>query len=200
MNIGFVGAGKVALSLGNLFSGAGYTVKYGTHHPEHDQLSVAGVIACSEVVCFAVPFTAMTALLTTHKEALTGKIVVDITNPINSADWSPLLLGNDSGGEQTARLLPDSAVVKAFNTVFADVMNKEKQEFNGQKLTVFIASDNNEAAEIVTTIANDAGFHGLVVGGIKQARHLESIAHVNIAIALAGGGTDAGFIYAQRKN
>ncbi len=41
---------------------------------------------------------------------------------------------------------------------------------------------------------------GLIVGGIKNARQLEAIAHLNIAIAFGGGGTDAGFVYLQRKN
>ena len=71
--------------------------------------------------------------------------------------------------------------------------------FNKQKLTAFIASDDAEAAEIVRQLANDAGFDGFIVNGIKNARHLEAMAHLNIAIALSGGGTNAGFTYFQRK-
>ena len=141
----------------------------------------------------------MEDVLTINKESLKGKIVVDITNAINIEDWSPLFLGEDSGGEQTARLLPESKVVKAFNTIFADVMKPEKQQFNGQKLTAFIASDDTEAAVKIKKLADEAGFSGFVVGGIKNARHLEAIAHLNIAVAMSGGGTDAGFTYFQRK-
>lgn len=199
MNISFIGAGNVASSLGSLFANAGHSVKYGTQNPTENQLSIAEAITFGEVVCFAVPFSAMNDLLTSNKENLKGKIVVDITNAINIADWSPLFLGEDSGGEQTARLLPESKVVKAFNTIFADVMKPEKQLFEGQKLTVFVASDDLEAAATIKNLADDAGFNGFVVGGIKNARHLEAIAHLNIAIALGGGGTDAGFTYFQRK-
>ena len=53
---------------------------------------------------------------------------------------------------------------------------------------------------MIKKLADDAGFIGFVVGGIKNARHVEAIAHLNIAIALIGGGTDAGFAYFQRKN
>jgi predicted dinucleotide-binding enzyme len=140
----------------------------------------------------------MQEVLSMKKENLKGKIVVDITNPVNNDDWSALYLGEDSGGEQTARLLPQSKVVKAFNTIFSDVMYPDKQLFHEQKLTAFIASDDRDAAATIKELADDAGFYGLVVGEMKNARHLEAIAHLNIAIALAGGNTDAGFRYFQR--
>ena len=199
MNISFIGAGNVASSLGNLFTNAGHSVKYGTQNPNDNQSSISDACAFGEVVCFAIPFSAMNEVLTANKETLKGKIVVDITNAINIADWSPLFLGEDSGGEQTARLLPESKVVKAFNTIFADVMKVDKQILDGQKLTAFIAADDSEAAATIKKLADDAGFNGFIVGGIKNARHLESIAHLNIAIAMGGGGTDAGFAYLQRK-
>jgi len=200
MKISFIGAGNVASNLGKLFENAGHNVKYGTQNPNVDQLSVSEACNYGDIVLFAIPFSAMSGVITTNKEVLKNKIVVDVTNAINIEDWSPLFLGEDSGGEQTSRLLPKSRVVKAFNTIFADVMPIEKQKFNEQKLTAFIASDDVEAANIVKKLADEAGFNGLIVGGIKNARHLEAIAHLNIAIALKGGGTDAGFIYFQRKN
>jgi predicted dinucleotide-binding enzyme len=198
MKISFIGAGNVASGLGGLFANAGHSVKFGTQNPDETQLSVSDAILFGEVVCFAIPFSAMEAVLMANKENLKGKIVVDVTNVINIADWSPLFLGEDSGGEQTARLLPESKVVKAFNTIFADVMKADKLQFEGQKLTAFIATDDAQAAETIKKLADDAGFNGFIVGGIKNARHLEAIAHLNIAIALGGGGTDAGFTYFQR--
>ena len=198
MNISFIGAGNVASRLGTLFSNAGHTVKYGTQMPKNNEVSLSEACNFGDIVCFAIPFQVMKSVLTMHKERLNGKIVVDITNAINLEDWSPLFLGEDSGGEQTSRMLPNSKVVKAFNTIFADVMSKEQQEFNSQKLTAFIASDHTDAATTVKQLAEEAGFHGLIVGDIKNARHLEAMAHLNIAIALGGGGTDAGFTYFQR--
>ena len=199
MNISFIGAGNVASSLGNLFSNSGHTVKYGTPNPKGDELSVSDACNFGEIVCFAIPYSAMNKVLTGNKDKLKGKIVVDITNAINIKDWSPLFLGEDSGGEQTARLVPESKVVKAFNTIFADVMKTEKLLFNDQKLTAFIASDDRDASATIKKLADEIGFEGFIVGGIKNARHLESIAHLNIAIAMDGGGTDAGFAYFQRK-
>ncbi|MEO1033778.1 MAG: NAD(P)-binding domain-containing protein [Bacteroidota bacterium] len=198
MNISFVGAGNVASSLGNLFTNAGHTVKYGTPNPKENHLTVSDACSFGDIVCFAIPYQAMKDVLSSNEELLQDKIVVDITNTINLEDWSPLFLGEDSGGEQTARLLPKSKVVKAFNTIFADVMKIDKQRFNGQKQTAFVASNNKEAAITVKQLADEVGFNGLIVNDIKNARHLEAIAHLNISIALAGGGTNAGFAYLQR--
>ena len=199
MNISFIGAGNVATSLGGLFNAAGHSVQFATPNPKENQVSIAEACAQGEVVCFAIPYGAMKAVLTENRQALKGKIVVDITNAINLDDWSPLLLGQEnSGAEETARLLPESTVVKAFNTVFADMMQPEKQQFHGQPLTVFIASDDANAANTIKQLADEAGFNGFVVGALKNARYLEAMAHLNIAIALGGGGTDAGFIYYQR--
>jgi len=199
MKISFIGAGNVATSLGKLFSQAGHLVKFGVRTPTAEQLSISDACQFGEIVCFAIPYGGLNDLLIAHQTVLKDKVVVDITNPINIKDWSPLFLGEDSGGEQTARLLPASKVVKAFNTIFADVMQSEKQSFDGQKLTTFIASNDTEAAEVIRKLAEEAGFHGLVVGKIEHARHLEAMAHLNIAIALGGGGTEAGFNYFQRK-
>ncbi len=199
MIISFIGAGNVASNLGNLFIKAGHDIRYGVLNPKENQLTISDACTIGEVICFAIPYSAMKETLNKNKEALKGKIVIDITNAISIKDWSPLFLGEDSGGEQVARLLPESRVVKAFNTIFADVMNADKQFFNGQKLTAFIASDDKKAAIIVKELADQIGFQGLVVNGIKNARYLEAIAHLNIAIAMNEGGTDAGFTYFQRE-
>jgi 8-hydroxy-5-deazaflavin:NADPH oxidoreductase len=198
MKISFIGAGNVATNLGSLFNQAGHTIFYGKRQPKAGQLTISDAINQGEIICFAVPFSAMKGLLTEFEAALTDKIVIDITNPININDWSPLLLGQEnSAGEETAKLLPQSKVVKAFNSIFADVMTYEKHVFNGEKLTAFIASDSKDAAKIVKNLADEVGFAGFIVGGIKNARYLEAMAHLNIAIA-SSGGTNAGFKYFQR--
>ena len=197
MKISFIGSGNVASNLGSLFNQAGHTVFYGKRQPNAPQLSIQEAINQGEIICLAIPFSALKDLLTEFKEVLADKIVIDITNPINIHDWSPLLLGQEnSAGEETARLLPHSKVVKAFNAIFADVMTDDKQIFNGEKLTAFVASDSLEAANTVKQLADDAGFSGFIVGGIKNARYLEALAHLNIAIA-SSNGTDAGFKYFQ---
>lgn len=198
MNIAFIGAGNVASGLGNLLSKSGNLVKYGTQNPSEAQVSMADAIDFGDIICFAIPYSAMNGVLQAYKDQLKGKIVVDITNPINSSDWSPIFLGEDSGGEQTARILSESRVVKAFNTIFADVMKEDGKKFNGQKLTAFIATNDNQAGETIKEIAQDIGFNAVVINDIKNARYLEAMAHLNIAIALEKSNTDAGFTYLER--
>ena len=199
MNISFVGAGSVATSLGGLFAKAGHTVKYSVREPKEDLLTVSEACSFGDIVCIAVPFEAVEDILNSNREALKGKLVVDMTNAIDISNWSPIFLGEDSGGEKVARLLPESKVVKAFNSIFADVMKPGSQTFDGQKLTAFIASDDKEAADKVGALANEIGFESLVVGNMINARYLEAMAHLNISIAIGGGGTQAGFGYFQRK-
>jgi len=74
MNISFVGAGNVASSLGNLFANAGYTVKYGTQNPNDHQLSISEACIFGEIVCFAIPYSAMEEVLIKNKESLKVKL------------------------------------------------------------------------------------------------------------------------------
>lgn len=204
MKIGIIGTGNVAQNLGNLFFENGFGVTFGSRNADEKladkTVESFGVTAKNaDVVIFAIPYTAFKEVATELKDELGGKIVIDLTNPLN-ADWSPLNLGaENSAGEENAQHLPNSKVVKAFNTIFADVMKADKQSFNGEKLTVFVAGDDAEANQTVADLANKIGFSAMVVGGIKNARYLEAIAHLNIQIAVGmQGGTDAGLTYFQR--
>lgn len=200
MTIGFIGAGNVASHLGTLLSKAGHQVLYGTKNPVNGQVSLGEAAQQSDVLFLAIPYTAKQEVIQALKDAMTGKIVVDLTNPLNE-DWSPKVLGaENSSGEETGRLLPESNVVKAFNTIFADVMRTEKQQFHGHKLTAFICGNDADANQVVAQLAADAGFAPLVVGELKNARYVEAIAHLNIQLAVGmQGGTDAGFAYFQRQ-
>ncbi|MCU7617743.1 NAD(P)-binding domain-containing protein [Chryseobacterium sp. PBS4-4] len=198
MNIGFIGAGKVASKLGELLESAGHTVKYGVRNPVENKVSIIEATGFGEIVFLAIPYLAVEEFLENEKNLLQGKIIVDVTNPVNE-DWSPIFLGEDSSGEQTARLLPKSRVVKAFSTVFAETMERDKINYKGLKMTVFIASSDDEAAEVVKSLAEEMGFDGLVLKGIENARYMDAISNINLGLALNGGGTDSGIIYFQRS-
>ncbi|MFN3945277.1 MAG: NADPH-dependent F420 reductase [Allosphingosinicella sp.] len=194
MRIGIIGAGQVGSRLKDLFSSAGHDVVTAGRAGARDA-AVHG-----ELAVLAIPYDACAEALPPLAEALAGKIVVDVTNPV-AADWSPMLLGQEnSAAEEIARILPRSRVVKAFNTVFADVMTPSKLERDGQRITCFVAGDDEDIRRVVAGIASDAGFAALDVGPLRSARHLEAMAHLNIAVALAGGGTDAAFLYHQRRS
>jgi 8-hydroxy-5-deazaflavin:NADPH oxidoreductase len=195
-----IGNGAVGGALVRLFSSAGHQVVVGSRSPSDviGTTSIPDAVSRGDVVILAVPFAAINDLLPALAESLTGKIVVDLTNPLNP-DWSPLLLGQEhSAGEEISRLLPQSRVVKAFNTVFADVMSKERLARGAYQATTFIAGDNKAAVDTVADLARSAGFAPVTVGALSAARYLESMAHLNISIALGqNGGTNAAFIYHQ---
>jgi 8-hydroxy-5-deazaflavin:NADPH oxidoreductase len=200
MNIGIIGSGSVGSALDGLFRAAGHAVRVGSRAPTAARatVSVLDAVNRSEVVILAIPFDAAQAALPALAPALRGKVVVDATNPLHP-DWSPKLLGQQhSAGEEMARLLPGAKVVKAFNTIFADVMTKDRLSRGGQRASAFIASDDQNAAETVAALATSAGFAPIKVGPLSMSRHLEAMAHLNIGIAVGQqGGTNAAFVYHQ---
>jgi 8-hydroxy-5-deazaflavin:NADPH oxidoreductase len=200
MNVGIVGSGNVGQALSRLLSSTGHQVRVGSRSPLSSRatVSVADAVDHGECVVLAVPFTALSQLLPSLAQELQSKIVIDPTNPLNP-DWSPLLLGQEnSAGEEVGRMLPASRVVKAFNTVFADVMTKQRLARSGLAATTFVASNDAEAADLVCSLAQSAGFAPVKVGGLSASRHLEAMAHLNIGIAVGQkGGTNAAFVYHQ---
>jgi 8-hydroxy-5-deazaflavin:NADPH oxidoreductase len=166
----------------------------------HPAVSMDKAAAHGDIAVLAIPYSACAGLLPRHEAALAGKIVIDATNPLNE-NWSPLLLGQEnSAGEEIARLLPKSKVVKAFNTVFADIMKPGKLARGTLAATAFICGDDEAANAEVAGLASSLGFAPVIAGPLKNARYLEGMAHLNIAIAVGqGGGTDAAFLYDQRS-
>ncbi|MBV9078296.1 MAG: NAD(P)-binding domain-containing protein, partial [Methylobacteriaceae bacterium] len=148
MRIGVLGRGQVGSKLKQLFEAAGHeTVAVGRD-------DVRRAADHGEVVVLACPFAAATDILPPLADALAGKVVIDVTNPV-AADWSPLLLGQEnSAGEEIARALPSSSVVKAFNTVFADVMTSEKMRRHGGKVTCFVAGDDPDGRRMAVRLAD----------------------------------------------
>jgi 8-hydroxy-5-deazaflavin:NADPH oxidoreductase len=210
MQIAMIGAGNVATNLGGLINQAGHPITFGVKDAAADQARLQALFACrvesvamaakqGEIIFLAIPYPAVKTVAECLRQELAGKIVVDLTNPLN-ADWSPVVLGaENSAGETLTRLLPDSRVVKAFNTIFADVMNTAGQRFGDKSLTAFVCGNDAAANQTVADLANQAGFSALIVGEMKNARYLEAIAHLNIQIAVGmQGGTSAGFVYARR--
>ena len=121
---------------------------------------------------------------------LQGKAVVDITNPL-TADYMGLTVGHSSSAaEEIAKAVPGAHVVKAFNTVLAQVLGQGANLPDGSKVTVFVAGDDTAAKATVKSLAESIGFATKDAGGLKNARYLEPVAGLNIYFAYgAGHGT-----------
>jgi len=205
MDIGIIGGGNVGCRLARLLTDAEHRVCVGVRQPDgrvtdggYTLDPIEEAAERGEVVILALPYTATPSALPPLAEVLAGKIVVDATNPLGE-DWSPLPLGEaTSGAEEIARRLRGARVVKAFNTVFADVMTPEHLDCGGRKVTLFIAADDEGASRQIADLGRDVGFSPLVTGPLRNARYLEAMAHLNIAIAMCqSGGTNAAFLYDQ---
>lgn len=146
------------------------------------QDAAAGVAA----VIVATPYDQAAAALGSVGD-LAGKTVIDITNPL-TPDYMGLTLGHStSAAEEIARAVPGAEVVKAFNTVFAQVLAEGGGFGAGQRVTVFLASDSEVAKQTAGALAESLGFQTQDAGGLKNARYLEPLAGLNIYLGYGAG-------------
>ena len=200
MKITVIGAGNMGSAFVKQLSGAGHQVSVTARHPEKAQalaaahsgvraVAIADAAASADVFILATGYgDAVNALRGVGD--LTGKVVIDITNPL-TADYMGLTLGySTSAAEEIAKALPGAAIVKAFNTVLAQVLGEGADFGNGQTVPVFIASDSQRGKDAAKVLAESMGFSTVDSGGLKNARYLEPLAGLNIYLAYgAGRGT-----------
>ena len=99
-------------------------------------------------------------------------------------------MATTSAVEEIQKLAPAAKVVKAFNTVFAFVLQAGSMAA-GSPVTVFVAGDDADARKSVSDLAASVGLEAIETGGLASARYLEPLAGLNIALAYGlGHGTD----------
>jgi 8-hydroxy-5-deazaflavin:NADPH oxidoreductase len=133
-----------------------------------------------EAVVLAVPYGAVADVVSDHGDALRGKVVVDITNPVDWSTFDGLVTPSDSSAaEEIAKLLPDGTpVVKAFNTTFAPTVAEGKVA--GEQLDVLLAGDDADAKEKVASFVEAGGLRPLDIGPLKRSRQLEQLGFLHI--------------------
>ena len=203
MNITILGNGAVGRRYAPLLQEAGHQVKFGVRVGRAKQQANPYPIASfqdaaqwAEMVLLAIPFSACPEVLPALTAEIADKVLIDATNPLQ-ANWSPLVLGAEtSAGEEIARMLPRARVVKAFNTVFADAATPERLRKSNGRVTALIAGNDETANRQVAQLSRAMGFDPLVTGPLANARYLEAMAHLNIAIAQRQpSGTHGAFLY-----
>ncbi|MDG4804482.1 NADP oxidoreductase [Micromonospora sp. WMMD980] len=111
-------------------------------------------------------------------ENLAGKILLDIANPLDfSQGFPPILsvLNDDSLGERIQRAFPRTRVVKALNTLTADLMTHPRQLADGDH-SVFVSGDDAEAKGVVTELLASFGHTDVIdLGDITTARGTEML-------------------------
>ena len=200
MKVLVIGAGNMGSGFVKQLSAAGHSVSVtardaakaaavASQNVNATAVPAAGAAEGQDVVILATGFgDAVFALQSVGN--LQGKVVVDITNPL-TADYMGLTLGHStSAAEEIAKAIPGAQVVKAFNTVLAQVLGQGSSLGDDSKVTVFYAGDSDAAKGIVKALAESLGFVTADAGGLKNARYLEPVAALNIYFAYgAGRGT-----------
>ena len=136
-----------------------------------------------EIVVLAVPYPAIADVIAQRGESLAGKIVVDITNPLNFETFDSLVVPADSSAAaQIAAALPQSRVLKAFNTTFAATL--AAGTVGPLTSTVLIAGDDADAKSTVAGVFTSGGLDVIDAGSLKRARELEAIGFLQLTLAV----------------
>lgn len=185
MHVGIIGTGSVGTALGRGLVDAGHEVTYGSRDPAavpDDLVAFAASVgdqraatAGADAVVLAVPAGAVVDLAGGLADDLAGATVVDPTNEY------PEATAGESVAERVAAVAPAARVVKAFNTVGANVM--ADPTVAGERATMCLCGDDDAALLTVETLAADLGFAPVRTGGLARADRLESLGRLWIDLA-----------------
>lgn len=198
MNIGILGAGNMGGTLGKIWAQHGNEVFFGTRSPEKAlELSKAvnmragsyeDAAKFGDIVFIGTPWGATESLLKSLSKHLVGKIIIDCTNALAADFLSLSIPPTASAGELIQSWLPDSKVVKAYNTIGAKVLLNPN--YNGTLATGFYCGNDVDAKKNVAELIAQSGFEPIDCGDLKQARNLEAmtILFLNLAFKQGMGG------------
>jgi len=189
MKVGVLGTGMVGRAIATKLVAVGHETMMGSRTPDNEAASAwvaeTGATASHGTFADAAAFGALVvnctagsasidALALAGAEALTGKVVLDLANPLDhSAGFPPTLFvsNTDSLGERIQRAFPDAKVVKSLNTMNCDVMVAPTLVPGDH--VVFVSGDDAGAKAEVTSLLESFGWppdRVVDLGGIETAR------------------------------
>jgi len=176
-HLSILGTGNMGQAIAALAGKGGHTVQLlGTGDID---TPVAG-----DVVVLAVPHPAVSDVIAQRGDQLAGKIVVDITNPLNLETFDSLVVPADgSAAAEIAAALPQSRVLKAFNTTFAATL--AAGTVGPVTTTVLIAGDDADAKSTLAGIVTSGGLGAIDAGTLARARELEALGFLQLTLAVA---------------
>ncbi len=136
----------------------------------------------ADIIISAVPYAAEKDLAKKIKDVANQKIVISIANPLNENYDGLTTTADTSAAEEFQKLLPNSRVVKAFNTTFA--ADFYTPVIDGKQTDAFIAGNSAEALQIVEDIVKTAGFNPVVAGNLSTSRTLENMQLLLIQLSM----------------
>ena len=176
-HVSIIGSGNMGQAISGLAGKGGNTV-------ELISSSDTDTVVTGDIVVLAVPYPALAQVIAQRGAQLAGRVVVDITNPLNFETFDSLTVPADSSAAaEIAAALPESRVVKAFNTNFAGTL--ATGTVGGQQTTVLIAGDDADAKAALVGMISAAGLRAVDAGGLKRARDLEAVGFLQVTLAAA---------------
>jgi len=144
-------------------------------------VGTSGAAPAGEIVVLAVPYASAAGVVRAYGDALDGKVIVDITNPVTPDFTGFVTPEGSSGAQEIAKAAPAGAhVVKAFNTLFANVLAAGTAD--GRPLDVFIAGDDTQAKARVSAFIESLGLRPMDAGQLPMARALENAALLQLGL------------------
>ena len=176
-HVSVIGTGNMGTAIAGLVAQGGHTLQV-IAETDTDK------VATGDIVVLAVPYAALADIVATRGDELAGKIVVDISNPVNFETFDSLVVPADgSAAAELATLLPGSTVLKAFNTTFAATL--ASGTVGELTTTVQIAGDDADAKALLAGVITAAGLRTIDVGSLRRARELEAFGFLQITLAAA---------------
>lgn len=174
-HLSILGTGNMGQAIAAVAGKGGHTIQLLGENDVDSQIS-------GDVVVLAVPYPAVSAVIAQRGESLAGKIVVDITNPLNFETFDSLVVPADSSAAaEIAAALPQSRVLKAFNTTFAGTL--AAGTVGPLTTTVLIAGDDADAKSTLAGILTSGGLKAIDAGTLKRARELEALGFLQLTLA-----------------
>jgi 8-hydroxy-5-deazaflavin:NADPH oxidoreductase len=194
-NISIIGSGNMASAIGALAIKGGNAVEIISRDAANAKelagqlgggttVGTWGTAPVGDIVILAVLFASAVPVVSQYGDALAGKIIVDITNPFNQTATGMAIPDDTSNAQLVAKAAPASArVVKAFNTIFRDVLAA------GGPLDVFMAGDDEQAKASVSAFIKSLGLRPWDTGDLTMAHWLEGAGLLSVGLAGHGAGS-----------
>jgi predicted dinucleotide-binding enzyme len=190
-SISIIGTGNMASALAGRALAGGNAVEIVGRDPANAKelaaalggvtVGTASTAPAGDIVIIAVPYASAAAVVGEYGDALRGKVVIDITNPITPDFTGFVTPEGSSGAQEIAKAAPAGAhVVKAFNTLPSDVLAAGPAE--GRQLDVFIAGDDARAKVRVSAFIESLGLRPMDTGRLPMARALENVTLLHLGL------------------
>ena len=178
MKIGILGAGNIGSNTARLFANAGHHVAISnskgprspeslvmTLNPNVKAMTVEDAVAFGEVILLAIPWKKRQEL--PPSSLFEGKIVIDAMNPY-SENFEVINLGNSTSSEEVRKQLPRARLVKAFNTMYYEMLRTGGRNSENGRLVLFMTGDDPDAKDVVSKLIEEIGFTPVDTGSLRE--------------------------------